>query len=107
MTFGVHYETYADLEVYNDPSDEPRIIEVEVVLICTDPGSPPSGRDEFYDPGEAPLWEVDTVKLHTGETPPIRLTEHQFAALFPRGMEILKDAFESAQADGIVQYEDD
>jgi hypothetical protein len=107
MSYGIYTWELEELTVFNALDDkEPKKVNVEFVLVCTDPGTPESGRfgpPEFYDPGEAPTWEIESIQIIFENSPPLGITENQFMELFPRGDSIIDMAIECALDNGIVE----
>lgn len=78
-------------------------INVEISLICTNPGSEPSGLfgpPELYDPGEGPTWEIETIELVLEQGKPLMVSPEQFGAMFPGADKIMEDAIEDAVENG-------
>ena len=98
--------TFEDLEVWNNPSEEPKTVNVEFTLICTDPGCAPSGQfgpPEYYDPGEGATWEIEVIEIVFETAKTLVVTEEQLSQLFPNGDDMINNAIEAAAENGEVE----
>lgn len=109
MSYGSYTWEFEGLEVWNDPSvpaSEPKLVNVGFVLVCTDPGTPESGRfgpPEYYDPGEGATWEVESIQIIFDDGKPLDVTEKQLSQLFPNGDDMINNAIEAAAENGTVE----
>lgn len=100
--------TFQDLEIRNDANDDPKVVNVEIVLGCIHPGEAPSGMSgppEFYDPGSPPEWEIDTIEIVFDSAKVLSLDEEQFSQLFPNGDDMMQNAIEDAMNNGDTHEE--
>ena len=108
-SFGTYNWTFEDLEVWNTPSsvaEEPKVVNVEFVLVCIDPGCPPSGLHgppEFYDPGAGATWEIDKIEIVFETAKTLTVTQEQLSQLFPNGDDMINNALEAAHYNGVVE----
>lgn len=107
MSYGSYTWEFEDLTVMNDIADaEPKLVNISFVLVCTDPGTPESGRfgpPEYYDPGEGATWEVESIRIIFGGAKPLDITEQQLSQLFPNGDDMINNAIESAAENGTIE----
>lgn len=104
--YGSHTWTYEELDVMNETDSDATAVDVSFVLVCTDPGAPPSGMSgppEFYDPGEAATWEIESIEIILDQAPPIKVTEAQLGELFPNGNDMITNAIEHAAENGVLE----
>ena len=105
MSYGSYTWEFEDLPIMNDPEGDAKECNVGFVLVCTDPGCPPSGMSgppEFYDPGEGATWEIESIQIILDEAKPIDVTEQQLCELFPNGDDMINNAIESAAENGTI-----
>lgn len=61
-------------------------LSLEIEMRCTQHEVPPSGRDEFYDPGGPPEFEIEMITLDLPDGDNIhqmQLEDREFTLLFP------------------------
>ena len=75
------------------PEPDPHTLNVQVNMVCTDPGQSPHSRGY---PGWPPEYEVDRVYLSNPSMQPVGLSETQFLTVFPDAAEIINNALEWA-----------
>ena len=90
MSRGSYSWTFEDLEIRNDATDEPKEVNVEFLLVCT-------------QPGEAAEWEIDTIEIVFDTVKTLAVTEEQLSQLFPNGSDMINNAIESAVENGEVE----
>ena len=103
MSYGSYTYDHA-LEV--GTGENKKNLDVEIGLVCINPGTPPSGMHgppEFYDPGDGPDWEIESVDIYMDNCPCLSVTQTQLENMFPEGLFITETAVEQAQDNGIVE----
>lgn len=103
--YGSYQWCFENLFVFNDNHDGPcNLMNIEFSLICTELPTPPSGRDEFYDPGSPAVWEIEQIEIVFDLCKPLTVTEEQLDALFPNGADMINNALEAAAENGVIEY---
>lgn len=110
MSYGSYTWEFEGLEVWNDLSGEPKLVNIGFVLVCTDPGCAPSGQfgpPEYYDPGEGATWEIESIQIMMENCPPLDVTETQLSNLFPNGDDMINNAIEAAAENGTIDPQEE
>jgi len=110
MSYGLYNWSFENLNIYNDVKDEPKSVDVEFQLCCTNVGYRPSGLfgpPELYDPGEPPTWEINTIEIVFDTVKTLKITEEQFGQLFPDGDDMINNAIEAAIDNGVIEYDEE
>lgn len=91
---------YDELTLWGSPNQdgkddpEPHTLNVQINLICTDPGRPATGPTYACggEPATSIEYEVDKVYLMNPSMQPVGLSETQFTTMFPDGERIIGEA---------------